>query len=161
MRLYEISDEMRAALAVLGEREGELDDALEARLDAVELAMGEKVDACLSLAAESRAEAAALEAEAKRMMDRARACIRTTDRLRAYVAESMNRAGVRKVVGSRFTTWIQKSPPRLAITGDVPMEWCEEVTTVQVDKAAIRTALERGEPLDFAHMEQGESLRVK
>ena len=41
------------------------------------------------------------------------------------------------------------------------MEWCEERTTLHTDSGAIKAALLRGEPLDFARLEQGESLRVK
>jgi hypothetical protein len=161
VRLYEISAEMRAALAVLEEREGELDDALEARLDAVEMAFGEKVDACLCVESELRAEAAALAAEGKRLADRGKARAAHAERLREYVAASVRASGVHKVDGARFTAWLQKNPPRLELTGPVPMEWCEERTTLHTDSGAIKAALLRGEPLDFARLEQGESLRVK
>lgn len=161
MRLYEISAEMRAALAVLEEREGELDDELEARLDAVDLAMGEKVDACLCLEAEMRAEADAMAAEAKRLAERGKRRGAEADRLREYVARSVRDSGARKVVGARFTAWLQLSPPRLVLADDVPEEWCETRVTVSPRKDDIKAALKAGTVLNFARMEQGETLRVK
>lgn len=161
MRLYEISAEMRAALAVLDEREGELDDALEARLDAVDLAMGEKVDACLCLEAEMRAEAAAMAAEAKRMAERGKRRAAEAERLREYVTRSVRDSGARKVVGQRFTAWLQTSPGRLVLADDVPPEWCEERVTVSPRKDDIKAALKAGTVLDFARIEQSETLRVK
>lgn len=161
MRLYEISDELRAVLAELDEAEGVLEGDLEERLDAVQMAFADKVQSCLALAAERAAEAGVMASEAERMRARSKAASADADRLRAYVHRCMNAAGERKVVTTLFTARIAKNPAKLVVFGDVPEAWTETITTIKPRNADIKAALTRGEALPFARLEQGETLRVK
>lgn len=48
----------------------------------------------------------------------------------------------------------------LTITGEVPKQYTKAI--IENDTEKIRQALENGEKLDFAHLEErGESLRIK
>lgn len=161
MKLYEISAELRSALAELDAADGVLEGDLEMRLDLCEVAFAEKVEGCLVLAAERQAEADALADAARKMLARAKVQENSVQRLRDYVEACMRGAGARSVKTRLFTATIQRNPARLVLTGDVPEAFTEVVTTTKPRTAAIKQALSDGLDLDFAHMEQTESLRVR
>jgi hypothetical protein len=161
MRLYEIGAELRTALAELDAADGALEGDLEMRLDMCEVAFAEKVEGCLAIAAERQAEADAMAEAGRKLLARAKVQENSVQRLRDYVEACMRGAGARSVKTRLFTATIQRNPARLVITGEVPEAFTEVVTTTKPRTAAIKQALSDGLDLDFAHMEQTESLRVR
>lgn len=161
MKLYEISAELRAALAELDAADGVLEGDLEMRLDLCEVAFAEKVEGCLAIAAERQAEADAMAEAGRKLMARAKTQESSVHRLRDYVEACMRGAGARSVKTRLFTATIQRNPARLVLTGEVPEAYTEVVTTTKPRTAAIKQALSDGLDLDFAHLEASESLRVR
>ena len=161
MKLYEIGAELRAALEELDAADGVLEGDLEMRLDMCEMAFAEKVEGCLALAAERMAEADAMAEAGRKLLARAKTQEASVQRLRDYVEACMRGAGAKSVKTRLFTATIQRNPARLVLAGDVPESYREVVTTTKPRTAAIKAALSDGMDLDFAHLEQSESLRVR
>lgn len=161
MRLYEISDRVRAVLDELADAEGVLEGDLEARLNAAESSMSEKVDAVLAYAAERHAESVSCAHEAKRLADRARAAEAHSERLRDYVLRCMVAAGVDRVSGTRFKAALTTTPGRVVVDDEMALPLSMVRTTSAPDKTAIKAALLAGEQVPGAHIETGIALRVR
>jgi len=161
VKLYEIGAELRAALEELDAADGVLEGDLEMRLDMCEMAFAEKVEGCLAIAAERQAEADAMAEAGRKLLARAKGQEASVQRLRDYVEACMRGASARSVKTRLFTATIQRNPAKLVITGEVPDPFVETVVTLKPRTAAIKAALSAGMDLDFAHLEQTESLRVR
>lgn len=161
MRLYEISETMRALLDELTEAEGVLEGDIEERLNAAESSLAEKVDAVLAYAAERHAESVSCSHEAKRLAERARAAEAHSDRLREYVTRCMVAAGVDRVAGTRFKAALTATPGRVVVSDEIALPLSMVRTTSAPDKTAIRAALLAGEQVPGAHLETGVTLRVR
>ena len=62
-----------------------------------------------------------------------------------------------------FNFGIQKNPPKLVLdkeVEDIPMDYYIFQDPI-ADKEKIKQELKEGKELDFAHLEQGESLRIR
>ena len=161
IRLYDLAGELGAVLEELYDNEGELVGDLEDRLNAAEASFADKIDACLSVAAGIKAEAAALRDEEKRLAARRKSREGEADRLREYVAGCMRMADQRSVKTARYTATLASGKPRVVIEAgaEIPDEYAR--IKREADKTAIGAALEAGEALDFARLETSESLRVR
>ena len=99
--LYEISDRYTGFLALVDS--GEIDDsqAITDTLDAIQQEFDQKVDNIACLFKSLSSEADAIEAEAKRLTERAKYKRNVCDRLKAYVAACMQSIGQEKFENER------------------------------------------------------------
>lgn len=166
--LFEITDDLRRILDLADDAGGELDQAAADYLAGVEREDGVKLDGYVNLirtleteaavavaeAEQFRAKAAAREAKAAALKERLMTHLLATGRTRASTATG--RAISVQANGG-------KVPLRWAFAvdvADVPIELT--VVRREIDKDAVRVALERGELLPFASLgERGTHLRIK
>lgn len=150
----------------LEESGGELSPAMEARLAAFGDGVREKLAALHALCLRLEVEQAALDAEAKRIADRARSWGRARDRVKALaqsVLEAHERVtGESKVAQPRVTAWLQANPPALEAPEDVtawPAEFVELRPHAQWAKALA--ALKDGREIPGFRLVQGRGMRWK
>jgi hypothetical protein len=139
--LYTLADNYADLFAKVEEANGELSPDLEAELDAAGDSLAAKTEACCSKVREWDLTATALQAEIDRLRARQQAVRNSARRLKAYIQDCLDRAGLPRVETPRFTATIQASPPSARWTGDPedpPAAYRREVTEVWFNaKAAL------------------------
>ena len=75
-----------------------------------------------------------------------------------WAAEQVWTEGVTHQCGI-FTMRIQRTPPRVELTGEVPGEYSK--ITIEPDKAKIMEAIKDGEDLPFAELTRGLTLAIR
>lgn len=161
--LYQLADAYREAMALLEETEGEITPEIEAALDAAGGAFVEKVDAVAAMVRMHEADAERF-AEEERFFARKRAAAEARARwLKDYLRRALESAGEKKVKGERFTVAIHASPPSVALLVDDPQQLPEVFrrVRVEVDKSAIKAALEAGQELEFAELRRSNHVRIR
>lgn len=134
MKLYEIAAEYRRIDEMLDESGGELTPELEEAMSTLDDALEAKIDAIGGLVREKQAEADALSAEALRFAGRAKTAQGSSYRLKEYVLHCLTAAGREKVKGSRFSARVgTASTPTIRWDGEgeVPAEFTR--TEVKLD----------------------------
>lgn len=157
MRLYELSAELAALVDALDAGE----DVRE-RLDAIEQALDRKVEAVVRVLRGLEAERDALGAEISRLETRRLSRERAADRLRDYLRDCLQLAGVGRVRTPIATVSVVPGRERLVVDDEraVPDEWCR--VRREVDRARVLSAYrEHGECVPGTRVERGEpSLRI-
>lgn len=124
MKLYEISAEFRAIADELEELGGEAPPELLARLDAAEGDLEAKVAGIVAIIREKKVEAEAIDAEAKRLKDKANAAKNGAESLSNYLMLHLKAIGITgKIKTPIATVGIQKaSRPSIRWTkeGSIP-----------------------------------------
>lgn len=162
LHLYELADAHRSLFDRIEELDGELTPELEAELDLLFPSLERKIDGCLSVFSEKLRTADALSAEIGRLQALKRSQENAAERLKAYVKNSLIRAGIDKVQTARFVARVQNSPPSAQWNGD-PAEAPEAFRRVKVefDSRAALAAFKNGESLpDRVEIRQGRHLVI-
>lgn len=169
--LYEMSRELRDALDELDasvNEDGELviDDSqwevLAARLDGLKLSFEQKATAVAAYVNETQATAAAVKEAKDKMAKRQKALENKAKRLKQYLLDQMDAAGIRKIEGPQLRITVGKSAPAVEVLDErqIPERWWKPQPPV-LDKAGIRQALKNGEEIPGAKLgEPGRSVRI-
>ncbi len=173
MNLYEITQELLELEALLDESGGEVDDEmLDRYLNSTEQAE-EKADNYAALIRHIEGRMQLRKAEVTRMQALYKSDQKSVTRLKERLLEFMQRTNHTKLETRRFRLTAARAGGKLPIIWHTqtpeafPEPYREEVTEVKLLKDAVRSALERGEPLegpDGPLAELGErkiSLRIK
>lgn len=158
--LYKLTEEYLELLDLLE------DDSVDQEVvnDTLEAVGGEievKADNCAKLIQELNGSASTLDAEIDRLKKRRDALISNAQNLKKYIESAMIATGKKKFKTDLFGFNIQKNPPSVVIDReeDIPEEyWIAQQP--KLDKAALKKWL-KDNKADFAHLEQGESLRIR
>lgn len=169
MRLYDIAADYRRLQDMLdaADTPEEMRQTLIDTLESLSGDFEEKAENMASLVAEYEAMAEACRAEALRLTFKAKRAERAIESIKRYLKAEMEFTGQRKLQAGTWQISIAKNGGKIPIIYDetIPPEKLPEaftLTSVQIDKDAVRNALEAGEALDFAKLgERGESLRIK
>lgn len=126
-----------------------------------------KLDNYCSLIQEVETRAEVRKAEAKRLSDRAAVDSNLAKRLKSTLLWYLKEHGISKVETAFHSISIAKNGGKkpLVINNDIPIMQIPQqfqVVSIDLNKEAVRQALENGEKLDFAYLGQRqESLRVR
>ena len=107
---------------------------------------------------------AGLKAEEKRLAEKRRVMENTIERAKFAMQMAMNASGNKKMPCGSFTVSVQNNPPKCVLDvgiADIPSKYLipQEPT---VDKKLLLDDLKAsGEQVSYAHIEQGESLRIR
>ncbi len=162
MRLYEITGELVHILTAIHEQDGEVDEDMEARLDALELDLSSKVEGCCKLMREWELAAAGLQAEQRRLEKKRATLEKKRERLRSYVLNCLTSAEQWKVDAGNFTVRVNKARWSVEIedASALPPEFVE--VSERPRKKEIAEAYRRGETVPGARMREGNpSLVIK
>lgn len=160
MKLYQISDAIRAALDHI-ELDEETGEILQAdALHAVEAEAADKIEATALYLRELDAEAKAAKEEADRMLARVKSMQKRSDYLKAMLLDALHVTG--KVKTARVTVSIRTTQ---AVAIDEGANLPEAYTTVKhivsPNKVAIKQALLDGVEVPGCHLEARESVSIR
>lgn len=159
--LYELTDNYETVLNMLYDEDVD-EQMIFDTLEGIEGEIEDKADSYAKIIKELESKAKARKEEANRLNDGARVLENRVKALKMNLFNTMKQTGKTKFTTNLFSFNIAKNGGKqpLTIDGDVPEEYTKTITENDTDK--IRQALEKGEKLPFAHLEQrGESLRIK
>lgn len=157
--LYELTGKWLEVYEMAGEVEQEvIDDTLES----IEGEIEAKATGYGMVIRQLEADVNALAEEIKRLQAKKKAAENTIDRMKARLQESMAALGTKKITTPLFSFGIQKNPPRVVIDHPdaVPARYLIPQDP-KVDTKGILTDLKGGALMTWAHLEQGESLRIR
>lgn len=163
MNLHELTDEWLQLQSMLEEASD--DEDLQVFFDTMEGIEGEfddKISGCVAVYKNLMADVEALEAESKKLKERAGVTERKADRLKNYVMTCMKAVGRTKSGDAINSASIVKNGGKkpVILSDEVPQEW--QRVKYEPDNKRIREALENGEELPFAKLgERGERLNIK
>lgn len=158
--LYEIAAEYMTLLDMAEEIDEEV---FKDTLDGIEGELEIKADNYAKVITELENRAEGLDKESKRLAERKKAIENNIKRIKDSLQGAMIATGKTKFKTELFNFGIQKNKPRLILDKgleDIPMEYYIFQDPI-ADKDKITQELKEGKELDFAHLEQGESLRIR
>lgn len=157
--LYELTDQFKELLSMI--ESGEVDaETLQDTLEGLDGEIEIKADGYAKVIRELQGQASILKAEIDRLSLRKSSIDKSIDTMENSLEMAMRATGKTKFKTDLFSFNIAKNGGKqsMEIVGIVPDEFCK----LEPDKDYIRIALERGEKLGFAKLnERGESLRIK
>lgn len=160
MKLYEISDAIRAALDHI-DVDPETGEILNAdNLHAVEAEASDKIEATALYLRELDAEAKAAKDEADRMIARVKSMQKRSDYIKSMLLDALHATG--KVKTARVTVSIRTTKAvEIAEGADLPEAYTTVKTTVSPNKIAIKQALLDGVEVPGCHLEARESVSIR
>ena len=153
--LYELTSEWLQVYEMVGEVDQ--DDTLES----IEGEIEDKAEGYGKIITQLNADADALAVEIRRLQAKKKVAENAVDRMKHRLQESMDAIGTKTIQTKLFKFRIQKNPPKVVI--DRPESVPEAFLIPQepkLDTKSISEALKRGDMIEWAHLEQGESLRI-
>jgi hypothetical protein len=159
--LYEITAEYENLLWMMEENEL-LEQELITLLEDVADQFDKKATNITGLFLNMEAESKNIkEAEAK-MKKRRDSLDRKSKSLREYLLNSMIMLEIQTVKTDQFHVKIRNNPPKVSIVSEalLPDEFKEEVSTIHLDKNAIKEAIKAGNPVAGAILTQDQRLHV-
>ena len=163
--LYELRGQYQFLLSLMEDPDVDpqvIEDSLESLTGDIE----QKADGYAKVRLELLNQKAALKGEIERLTARVRAIDRNVDRLMESLETTMLSLEIRRMKTELFTFGIQKNPPKVVIDceADIP-EGFLIPQPAKVDTAAIKKSLQDADEAPIwegiAHLEQGESLRIR
>lgn len=148
----------------------EMTTALLDTLDAVDGEMREKLASCAAFAKQLKVEADALNAEAKILKDRYVKKCRALDRLKAYIQSSMEAADMKKLDEPLARISIRQNAESVAVDSEADfIDWASSTgrddllryAAPDINKTAIKAALQAGEEIPGCQMVRTKSLIIK
>lgn len=164
MTLYELSDDYMNLLTMA--EDPDIDpEAFADTLAGIEGAIEDKADGYAKVIRTLEGDAAVCDAEAKRLRNKKQIIENNIKRMKSALQYAMEATGKTKFKTALFSFGIQKNPAAVVMDEgyieNIPERFLIPQDPV-IDKKAIKEALKSGEDLEgIAHLEQGESLRIR
>lgn len=161
--IYELTGAFNALWNLM--EEGSIDDeTLMEVFENTEEELSVKLEGYCKFIKNLESDIAGLKAEEKRLAEKRRARENTIERAKSAMQRAMTTAGEKKIPCGSFTVALQNNPPKCVIdvsVADIPSKYLipQEPT---IDKKLLLEDLKAsGEQVPYAHIEQGESLRIR
>ena len=161
--IYEITQDYLKIMSMM--EDPDLDpQTLADTLEAVEGELEIKAENYAKVMKNLEGDISAIKAEIERLSDKKKALENNIKNMKAALQGAMEITGKIKFKTELFSFGIQKNVPSVVIDTDVnnlPPEFLK-FRDPEVNKTAIKEAILNGEDLvGFAHLEQGQSLRIR
>lgn len=161
MKLYELTEQYNQVSALLEQDDMDAEmllDTLESIQEAVEV----KAENIAKLVRKYEAESEAIKSEAKRLSERAAKSAKNADKLKEYISDNLQRAGIGKVEGKFFTIGFRKSTSVNVIDfASLPDDFKITKTEIVADKKAIGERLKDGEEIAGCELVTNQNLQIK
>ena len=144
--LYELSKDLAIINNEIADAQGELNETLEAQLDAVSLAINDKVQSIGKWTINIDGKVEAIDNEIIRLQHKKCMAENLNKRLQDYIKQSMERADIHKLEFPTFTIAIHNNPPSVEIINEeiVPNAYKTIKQTISIDKKRIMDDLKTG-----------------
>lgn len=168
--LFELNNQLASIDAILdGNTDAETSDILESAKDELLKAIDGKIENILDYIAECKSRAEFLKSEEDRLAAKRKSVEKRIDWLKNMVFSQMKLCGAQKAEYGTWTCSIAKTPPKIIIDDETNVPECCKKTVVTIDKTELKKyiweneyrATVDGKDVLVAHLEQGESLRIK
>ena len=131
-------------------------------LEAIDGEIECKADGYAKVITELEADVSKLTAEINRLTERKQAVQNNIKNMKQSLTVAMQATGKTKFKTDLFSFNVQKNPPSLVIDdGEKIPEQFYIPQPPKVDTAKIKELLKNGEVLEYAHLEQGEGVRIR
>ena len=159
--LYELTNDYLTLLDMAEDPDVE-EDVLRDTMEGIEGEIEIKADGYARVMKQLEATSANLEFEEKRLMNRRKTIDRNIKRMKQALQDAMVATGKPKFKTDLFSFTIRKTPASVVIDREtsIPPEFLIPQDP-KIDKKAIKAAIDRGDDITFAHLEQGESLIIR
>lgn len=161
MTLYEITGQF-VELLTWAEDPDVDEQTFQDTLESLTAEIEEKADGYAKIIRQLQGEVEAIKAEVDRLTNRKTAIENHITFMKKNLEQSMIATGKEKFKTELFSFNIQNNPASVVLDVDedmVPDQY--SVTTKKVDKKGILQAIKNGEEIEFAHLEQSRSLRIR
>lgn len=160
--LYELTGQLLELEEMIDTGEYD-DDVLLDTWESIDAVFEDKADGYAKVIANMSATADAIRAEEKRLADRRRTIENGIKRLKENLQHAMIEADKRKFKTQLFSFGIQPNPPKVVIDDEleIPEQYLVIRKELVLDKTALKDDLKSGKQVRGAHLEQGESLRIR
>lgn len=164
MTLYDLTGELLELMEMA--QDPDVDpDALNDTMEAINLNFNDKADGYAKIIRTLTAQADAIKAETARLKDREKSFRDKADTIKKNLEAAMLATDKRKIKTALFTFSIRRNPASVVMDEpyieNVPERFLK-IKDPEIDRAAIKKALQAGENLDgIAHLEQTESLQIR
>ncbi|OPX03066.1 siphovirus Gp157 family protein [Geobacillus sp. LEMMY01] len=158
MKLYELAANYAELLNMAEEMDSEaLVDTLEAIRDEIEL----KAENIAKLIRNLEADAKAIREEEKRLNEKRTAIENKVKRLKSYLVEQLEHAGIQKIKRPTITVYIQDNPPSVNVVdmSVIPAEFLKQ--KVEVDKKGILERIKNGEQIPGVELKREKGVRIR
>ena len=161
MKMYEFP----VAFQELYENDNLTKEEVEEKLQALNMELDAKVANGIGLIQTLKVAADGMKAEEMRLKQRRSALENRIATIKDYYQSELTRIGKKKILTSRGTMTIAKCGGKLPMKIDdenlVPMEFKNKKIVYEIDKDYLRQALEDGEIISGAHLEErGSYLKI-
>ena len=166
LTLWQLTDQYLQALQVLTSDDDIPPEVVRDTLDALEGSLAVKATNVASYVSMLDTNADAIGAEINRLKAMQARVERHAQRLREYLKENMLRSGIAKIEATQapfFHLSIRKNPPKVVIDNEslVPDEFVRTKIVTEIAKNEIKYAIQAGQDVPGAHLEQTERLEIK
>lgn len=164
LSLYAINAELEAVMLEITElelNEEPIPAALAEECESLLLQLDDKREAYCKVIRNSEARTKALEDEARRFQMRARVEKGLATRLKATLLEDMEDSGETTAPAGVFSIGVARSQPAVVLAEDFEPPDAFARVSVTPDKPAIRRALQAGEVVEGAELEERQHLRIR
>lgn len=131
-------------------------------LSAIEEPLNDKAENIARFIKNLEAEADVYRKESQKMTEKATARTNKAKRMKIYLQESLELAGLDKVKGDLFTVSIQNNPQSVEVLNEnvIPKNYFVEQNP-QLDKKALLADLKGGVQVEGVEIKQSRSLRIR
>ena len=160
--LYELTDDFMQLLA-MAEDENEDMEVMLSTIEGVDFEIEQKADGYAKVIKELEPRVEGLKKEEERLAGKRKSIERNIKRMKHTLQQSMELTGKTKFNTELFSFNVQNNKSSLVLDKeikDIPSEFLIPQDP-KVNGDAIRELLNTGEKLNFAHLEQAKSLRIK
>lgn len=163
MKLYELSTQYKQLVDMLEQAQDNIEtlEAIHDTLDAITDNIEIKADNIAKVMQQLKAEKEMIDAESKRLADRAAKLQKQHDQLKAYLFENMSVIGADKIKTALFSFTIRNNHPSVNVIDEslIPQEFIK--ITPSIDKKSILEQLKNGQEVAGAVLQQTKSLMIK
>ena len=159
MRMYELTEMYKELQAAIENEEVTQEEAADT-FDAIKDAMTVKIDALSAIYLEAQGDEVKIDTEIERLKKLKARAGRTKERVTNIAANFLTAMGKDKAKGDQFTFKRRKFLPRVVVTDErlLPKEYIKEKITTSIDKIAIKKALQNGDEVTGASLEQRQGV---
>lgn len=159
MKLYELA---RSYAELLDRAEEMESDALVDTLESLQDAIEDKAENIAKFIRNLEADAKIIREEEQRLAERRRAIEAKVDKLKTYLQEQLEIAGLQKVKRPTITVSIQANPPSVDVIDEtaIPIDFLIQQAP-KVDKKSILERLKKGETVPGVTLKQTKGVRIR
>lgn len=162
MTLYDLTTEQLVINRLLEENGGELTPELEQALIITEENLSVKTEGYCKAIAIYKGEVETLKAEIDRLTAKKKTAEKAVERMKESLLDCMKRLELEKINAGTFTVSTRKSQFVEILDMDlIPDKYKKEVTTVSVDKNAIKDAFKNNIIVEGAEIKDNKSIQIK